>query len=118
MNRLFSVASWIVTLLIPLALIGLGVRIMLTSVYLHFEYNRPDFPPDQFGFTTQDRERWGLDGVNYLLNSADISYLGDLSFPDGSPVFNERELSHMHDVKIVTQGFLRLWAADIALVLL
>ncbi len=113
MNRLFSVAAWIVALLIPLALIGLGVRLMLTSAYLNFEYHRPDFPPDEYGFTVQDRERWGLDGVNYLLNSADISYLGDLKFPDGSPLFNERELSHMHDVKVVTQGFLRLWYLDL-----
>lgn len=117
MNRLFSVASWIVAVLIPLALIGLGVRMMLTSVYLHFEYNRPDFPPDQYGFTTEDRERWGLDGVNYLLNGADISYLGDLKFPDASSLFNERELSHMHDVKIVTQGFLRIWYLDLLILI-
>ncbi len=118
MKRPYTAISWLVTLLIPLALVGLGVRLMLTSAYLDLEYNRPDFPPDQFGFTTQDRERWGLNGVDYLLNNADISYLGNLTFPDGSPLFNERELSHMHDVKIVTQGFLRLWYADLALLVL
>ncbi len=105
-------------LLIPLALIGLGVRLMLTPFYLSFEYNRPDFPPDQFGFTTQDRERWGLYGVDYLLNSADISYLGNLKFADGSSLFNERELSHMHDVKNVAQGFLRIWYVDLVLLVL
>ncbi len=115
MRSLYSVLAWIVTLLIPLALIGLGVRLMLTSAYLNLEYNRPDFPPDQYGFTTQDRERWGLYGIDYLLNSADISYLGSLRFPDGRPLFNTRELSHMHDVKRVTQGFLRLWYLDLAL---
>ncbi len=118
MNRLYSAISWLVALLVPLALIGLGVRLMLTSTYLNVEYNRPDFPADQFGFTTQDRERWGLSGVNYLLNNAGISYLGNLTFPDGSSLFNERELSHMHDVKIVAQGFLRIWYGDLSILLL
>ncbi len=118
MNRLYSVISWLIMLLIPISLIGLGVRLLLTPAYLQLEYNRADFPPDQFGFTTQDRLRWGLNGVDYLLNDADISYLGDLKFPDGSPLFNERELSHMHDVKIVAQGFLRIWYADLALLVL
>ncbi len=118
MNRLYSAISWLVTLLVPLALVGLGVRLMLTSAYLSFEYNRPDFPADQFGFTTQDRERWGLSGVDYLLNNAGVSYLGNLTFPDGSPLFNERELSHMHDVKIVAQGFLRIWYAALSILLL
>lgn len=117
MSRLHSITAWAVTILIPLALIGLGVRLMLTSAYLHFEYNRPDFPPDPYGFTTQDRERWGFFGIDYLLNSADITYLGDLKATDGNPLFNERELSHMHDVKIVTQGFLRTWYLDLALLL-
>lgn len=118
MNRLHAAVSWLVTLLIPLALIGLGVRLLLTPLYLQFEYGRPDFPADQYGFTTQDRLRWGSAGVAYLLNTAGISYLGDLKFADGSPLFNERELSHMHDVKIVTQGFLQAWYADVLLVVL
>ena len=44
--------------------------------------------------------------IDYLVNNADISFLGDLKFPDGSPLFNERELSHMHDVKNVVQAVL------------
>jgi len=118
MNRLYPVLSWVITLLIPLALIGLGVRLLLTPLYLQIEYNRPDFPPDAYGFTTQDRLRWGLSGVDYLLNGAGIAYLGELKFPDGTPLFDERELSHMQDVKIVTQGFLRIWYADVALLVL
>jgi integral membrane protein (TIGR01906 family) len=50
-----------------------------------------------------------------LINSADTSYLGDLKFEDGSPLYNERELSHMQDVKNVTQGALRLWYLSLAL---
>src|ERR1700690_1797394 len=109
MNRLYSTIGWLITLLVPLALIGLGVRILLTPLFPNIEYRLPDFPADEYGFTMQDRLHWGPYGINYLLNNADISYLGDLKFADGKPLFNERELSHMHDVKIVTQNFLHVW---------
>jgi integral membrane protein (TIGR01906 family) len=109
MNKLYLVIGWFVTLLIPLVLIGLGVRILLTPLFPNIEYRLPDFPPDDYGFTMQDRLHWGPYGINYLLNNADISYLGDLKFADGKPLFNERELSHMHDVKTVTQKSMDLW---------
>ena len=54
----------------------------------------------------------------YLVNSADISYLGDLKFEDGSPLYNERELSHMADVKNVVRGALQAWYASLAILLL
>jgi integral membrane protein (TIGR01906 family) len=114
MNKLYIILSWLITLFIPLALIGLGVRLLLTPLFPNIEYRLPDFPTDAYGFTVQDRLHWGPYGINYLLNNADISYLGDLKFPDGRPLFNERELSHMQDVKAVTQGFLHVWYADLA----
>ena len=118
MNKFHPILSWLATLLIPVFLIGLGVRLLLTPLFLQIEYNLPNFPPDEYGFTTQDRLHWGPYGINYLLNNADISYLGDLKFDNGQPLFNERELSHMHDVKGVTQNFLRLWYFDLAILIL
>ena len=118
MNKLYTLFSWLLTLLIPLAAIGLGVRVLLTPLFPNIEYRLPDFPVDDYGFTVQDRLHWGPYGINYLLNNADISYLGDLKFADGSSLFNERELSHMHDVKTVTQGFIRLWYLDLAILAL
>ncbi len=44
--------------------------------------------------------------VRYLYTRADISLLGNLEFDDGNPVFNERELSHMQDVKPVFLSFI------------
>ena len=91
---------------------------LLTPAFPQFEYRLPNFPPDEYGFTTADRLRWGTYGINYLLNDSDVSYLGALKFEDGSPLFSDRELSHMHDVKGVTQGFLRAWYAVLAVLLL
>lgn len=114
----FTILSLIVTLLVPLALIGLGLRVLLSPLFLQVEYNMPYFPPDQFGFTKADRLKWAPYALNYLTNSADISYLADLKFEDGKSLYNERELSHMDDVKRVTQGALRVWYVSIALLAL
>jgi integral membrane protein (TIGR01906 family) len=105
----FALLSLIITLIVPIALIGLGLRVLLSPLFLQVEYNMPYFPPDEFGFTKADRLKWAPYALNYLTNSADISYLGNLKFDDGKPLYNERELSHMNDVKHVTQGALKVW---------
>jgi len=112
-----SMLSWFVTILIPMILIGLAIRVLLTPLFYQIEYNMPYFPPDEYGFTKADRLKWAPYAVNYLIDNADISYLGDLKFDDGSPLYNERELHHMLDVKNVTRGALRLWYISLALLL-
>ena len=109
--------SWLVAWLVPLALIGLGLRVLLTSLFLKIEYNMPYFPADTYGFTKEDRLKWAPYALDYLVNSADISYLGNLAFEDGSPLYNERELSHMQDVKRVTKGALTVWYVVLILLL-
>ena len=113
-----SILSWLVTILVPLALIGLGIRILLTPLFLKVEYNMPYFPPDDYGFTKADRLKWAPYALDYLINSADISYLGDLKFDDKTPLYNERELSHMSDVKRVTKRALNIWYISLALLTL
>lgn len=112
-----SLLSWLVTILIPLLLIGLAIRVLLTPLFYRLEYSMPYFPQDEYGFTTEDRLKWAPYAVNYLINETDISYLGDLRFDDGTPLYNERELRHMDDVKRITQGALRVWYLSLALLL-
>jgi len=112
------ILSFLVSLLTPLVLIGLALRILLTPVYFTIEYNLPYFPADEYGFTKADRLQWAPLAVEYLINSADISYLGDLKFEDGSPLYGERELNHMQDVKGVVQGALRVWYISFATLIL
>ena len=101
--------SLLTTILVPIVLLGIGLRLLLSPLFLQVEYNMPGFPEDNYGFTKEDRLRWAPFAVDYLVNRADISYLGDLRFDDGTPLYNERELSHMHDVKVVTQGALNVF---------
>ena len=98
-----TILSVFVTIACPLLLVLFNVRLVMTPAFLTFEYTRPDFPADFYGFTQADRLNCAPYAINYLLNGADITYLGDLRFPDGTPLFNARELKHMRDVKTVTQ---------------
>jgi len=110
---LSNILSYLVSLLVPLALIGTALRILLSPIYINVEYRMPYFPADEYGMTQQDRLQWAPFALEYLVNNADISYLGDLKFDDGTPLYNERELSHMADVKNVVINALGVWTISL-----
>lgn len=116
-NRLIFISS-LTSLLTPIALIGLALRVLLTPLFYTVEYNLPWFPADEYGFSKEDRLKWAKPSVEYLINDADISYLGNLQFEDGTPIYNQRELKHMEDVKEVTQAALRVWYVSLAILLI
>lgn len=87
----------------PMLVVLLTIRLVMTPLFLQIEYTRPGFPEDYFGFTQQDRLNYAPYALNYLLNAEGIEYLGDLTFEDGTRMYNDRELRHMYDVKIVVQ---------------
>lgn len=101
--------TWLVSLIVPVVLVLTGVRLLLTPAFVRLEYAQPGFPADPFGFTTEERIHWADVALEYLLNDAGIEFLGDLQFEDGSPLYNQRELGHMLDVKIVVQRALAVW---------
>ncbi|MFH1184596.1 MAG: DUF1461 domain-containing protein [Chloroflexota bacterium] len=109
MDRMLVVFKWLLVILVPIALVGLGVRLLLTPQYLKLEYGLPNFPADEYGFSMEERVHWGAYGINYLLIDAPLSYLGDLKFSSGQALFTERELDHMQDVKRVVGYVLRIW---------
>jgi integral membrane protein (TIGR01906 family) len=113
-----KLTCFLTALLTPLVLLGLAIRILLTPAFLQVEYHMPGFPADEYGFTIEDRLHWAPYAVDYLVNREDIDYLGNLRFADGSPLYNERELSHMEDVKHVTRGALNAFYAALGLLIL
>jgi integral membrane protein (TIGR01906 family) len=116
-KTIYKISSWLVTFLVPIILILTAVRLLLTSAFVQLEYRTPGFPDDPYGFTRADRLVWSQNALDYLLNDAGISFLGDLRFADGTPVYNERELSHMIDVKNVTRIALNVWHGGLAALL-
>ena len=119
MDIMKKVSSWIVTLLVPIELVLFGVGILLSPLYINVEYRLPYFPDDPYGFTFEERLNWADLSIDYLLNSEEIDFLANLQFEDGiqaagscedylpprdcSYLYNDRELSHMYDVKIVVR---------------
>ncbi|OGO13906.1 MAG: hypothetical protein A2Y93_13800 [Chloroflexi bacterium RBG_13_68_17] len=111
-------ARTLIQLLIPIVLVLTNVRLLMTDAFVRLEYSMPGFPTDSYGFSKEDRLHWAPIARAYLLNDAGTEFLADLRFESGEPVYNERELRHMDDVKRLTQAALRLWAACLATVLL
>jgi len=101
-----TLLQWTLTITVPCLTVILAVRLIMTPLFLQVEYTRPDFPEDYYGFSTDNRIQYAPYAIEYLLNGADISFLGDLRFPDGKEMYNVRELQHMRDVKLVTQAAL------------
>ncbi|MDQ0924344.1 integral membrane protein (TIGR01906 family) [Pseudarthrobacter sp. W1I19] len=98
----------------PLVLLILAVRAVTSPLFLWVEYNRPGFPGDGYGFSTDDRMTYGSYAVDYLSNWAGPRYLGDLVHRSGDKLFKDGEVSHMADVKLV---ILSTFGAGVLLVL-
>lgn len=111
-----QIYSWLVAFLTVVLIPLIFIRLLLTPAFPQVEYRLPGFPEDSYGFTLEDRLHWSRYAIDYLLNDAGPEYLADLRFEDGSAVFNEREVRHMLDVKIVVGG--ALFALRVALLAL
>jgi len=99
----------------PVILLVLAVRAVASPLFLWVEYNRPGFPGDGYGFNTDDRMTYGSYVVDYLSNWSGPRYLGELVSRSGDRLFNDGEVSHMADVKLV---ILSAFGAGAVLILL
>lgn len=105
-----NILLWLATLVVPVFLILTAVRLLLTPAFVRLEYSMPGFPADSYGMPAADRECYALSALDYLLNNEGIEFLGEQTFPDGAPLYNERELRHMHDVKVLTRAVPNVWS--------
>ncbi|NLE44144.1 MAG: TIGR01906 family membrane protein [Chloroflexi bacterium] len=101
-----NVVRWLLVVAIPPLLVAIALRVVTSPWIVHWEYNRPGFPPDPYGLSLTERTQLASVCVEYLRTDADIDLLAALNLPDGTPAFNERELSHMADVQHVLRQLL------------
>lgn len=95
-----------VAVFFPVILLASAVRAVTTPLFLWIEYNRPGFPADSYGFSTEDRMTYGSYTMDYILNWAPARYLGGLVDIDGDQLFLDSEVGHMADVKgVLSTGF-------------
>ena len=109
MTVIKKVFSALVTLSIPIIISVLSILVLLSPIFTNLEYRRPGFPDDSYGFTTAERLDFGNQTRRYLISSNTLEDLNQLVFENGDPIYIERELSHLEDVKIVLQGVLKVF---------
>lgn len=107
-QTLTRILRWTLILLLPFLLATAVVRGLIAWDYPSFEY--PRIPPDSFGFTFEERLELARATLDYLQRPepADevIYLLEELRLPGTSdPLYNEREIQHMVDVKVVADVF-------------
>jgi len=104
--------GFLITMSVPVVICVLSILILLSPVFMNLEYQRPGFPPDNYGFSTQERLIFGNQTRRYLISNMTLADLEELRFEDGEPIYIERELKHLEDVKIVIKGVLKgFWVA-------
>ena len=90
----------VIAVVVPPTLIANAMRLLATDTFVRHELGRDGFPPDRYGFTDEQREALALLGLRSIqAGSEGIVLLERATLPDGSPAFDERELSHMADVR-------------------
>lgn len=110
----------ITALILPFVLLMNAVILVFTPSYLVHEYQSPSFPPDPYGFSLAERIEYGTESVNYIIDfmhKYPDDYLAGLTKKDGSPLYNERETSHMLDVRIVFQNCRTVMSAMIVFII-
>jgi len=117
-NAIKKILSFLMTISVPVLISVLSILILLSPMFMNLEYNRPGFPPDEYGFTTQERLLFGNQTRQYLITNMALANLEELRFKNGEPIYIERELQHLEDVKIVLRGVLNVfWVAVIVTII-
>jgi integral membrane protein (TIGR01906 family) len=114
LNRLFvSVLRWVVALTMPCFLLLTVSRLMIADWYPRYEYAKPDFPRDRYGWTQQLRLDLALPSIHFLNSPSPagqaVSILATQVHPGTqSLLFTPNELSHMEDVKRLVDALWRV----------
>jgi hypothetical protein len=116
-NFMERILKTLLGLLIPIILILGSARLLATDTYLAFEYGKSNFPPDSYGFTSQQRFILASTNIHYVRAHLPNDELSKQTL-NGVSVYNEREITHMADVKAVIQGVLHVWQVAFILLLL
>lgn len=97
---LLRACAIVLIMIIPWFLALTSIFPLISLPFLRLQYARPDIPPSD-RFTPQGRQAFAEAAAHYLVSKAGIEYLADLRDDEGLPLFNERELTHMVDVKLL-----------------
>lgn len=89
---LIVIATPIVVGLIP-------IRLAMQPWTVPFLYSLPNFPPEAYGMSDEERLRLGQIGMDSVIGPRGVEVLREARLSDGTPAFNAREIRHMQDVR-------------------
>lgn len=114
MSRSYAGAlRWLIALAMPAFIVLLCLRIVWNPWFVSWEYGKPDFPPDTYGFTNEQRIGYVLQWVEYYNSNispeAGAAAFSALRMPGtDQPLYSPYEVSHMVDVRLLTDTLWRL----------
>jgi len=114
-RKFFISFCFIVTLLLPAALLLSGVMLSISPAYPRQVYKQ--LPADELGLTQAERLDLALVTLAYLQHpepaATAVRFLESQRLPGtDQPLYNERELAHLVDVKELTDRVAR-WSQDL-----
>lgn len=103
----------LIILAFPIFLLLTAGHLVINVWYLQYEYGKPDFPPDPYGFTQQQRLELATGSIRFLQSPAPAEVAVDILIAQRLPgtvqaLFAPEELSHMMDVKRFTDVLWRV----------
>ncbi|HET9905975.1 MAG TPA: TIGR01906 family membrane protein [Anaerolineales bacterium] len=115
-NVITKIINFLLVLLIPILVVLGSARLLATDTYLALEYGKTSFPPDVYGFTSQQRFELASVNVHYVRAHLPDDALATQKL-DATLIYSPRELSHMADVQSVFQVIVSVWQVAFVLLL-
>ncbi len=103
---------WVTNILMVLLVIGLppfvalsNIPIFLNPAWLDYEYSQPGFPKAQ-SFNDQERRQYAVESIEFERGNRTFEQFQSMG------VYNERELNHMVDVRVLLAQLSTLYTMD------
>jgi integral membrane protein (TIGR01906 family) len=108
-KTVITIVRWLVVIATPIFLGFATITLIINPSYPRYEYAKDNFPADPFGFSQEQRLELALVAVDYLQRQQPaeevIHMLEEQRIPDtDQPLYNDREIGHMIDVKHLTDA--------------
>jgi integral membrane protein (TIGR01906 family) len=87
----------VITLAVPIVLILSNVLLFMNPSWLAFQYSQPDFPKAE-RFNDKDRLYYGSESIEYIRGNRTLEQFKALG------VYQDREISHMVDVRVLVDA--------------
>ncbi len=111
-----GILRWLIALAMPVFLVLSAARVLINDWYPRYEYAKPGFPRDVYGWSQQERLALALPSIHFLNSALSPDQAVQILAAQRQPasdqsLFTRDELSHMIDVKRLTD---QLWRVHVA----